>query len=78
MTRLRLVQLRHGLHGAIRRRDTLPQTVMVRAYKTGRHPGRRPHLARQLHAIRRGIFRRCRLEPIQNPFGSKVLPLSPE
>src|SRR5262245_38705540 len=45
-----------------------------------RDAGRRAHLARDLHAGRLGYFddETCRLEPVENPFGSKVLPMSPE
>jgi len=42
--------------------------------------GRRAHLARHLHAVRFGLFRRetCRPEPIDDPCGPKVLPVSSE
>lgn len=41
----------------------------------GRATGERAHMARHLHALRPGYFddETCRLEPIGNPFGPKVL-----
>jgi len=39
--------------------------------------GKRAHLARHLHGLRLGYFddETCRLEPIDNPFGPKLLPM---
>jgi hypothetical protein len=45
-----------------------------------REPGQGARLARQLYDYDLGYFddETCRLEPIKNPFGPKVLPMSPE
>ena len=45
-----------------------------------RQTGQRPDLAGQLHGLRLRFFddETCRLECAENPFGAKVLPMSPE
>jgi putative transposase len=45
-----------------------------------RQTDRGQHLARNVYGLRLGVFddETCRLEPIDNPFGSKLLPMSPE
>ena len=46
----------------------------------GRHAGQRPRLARDLYGLRLGYFddEAGRVEPIDNPFGAKVLPMCSE
>ena len=61
-------------------RQKIHLSTVVRRPECRDQASRRQDLARQLHVVRPGILRRRDLPPgsAENPFGAKVLPMSPE